>query len=105
MDEQQAKRHPHEDYHAVFTSEMGQRVLRDLMDRFHMWGSIVPVGQPMTGNELAFAEGHRAVVLHILNQCDLAEKFRREPHLLQEQMRKTDEDYRTIVEEPKHGGD
>ena len=52
------------DYETVFSSEVGQRVLADLMAHFHMGRSSHTGGD---SHETAFREGERHVVLHILN--------------------------------------
>ena len=49
-------------YKNTFSTEMGKKVLFDLMDRFHM----------LNGHKGdAFAEGERSVVLYILKQRHL----------------------------------
>lgn len=55
-----------EDYETVFSSKDGQRVLADLMTKFHMGRSSHAAGD---SHETAFREGERHVVLHILNMC------------------------------------
>jgi hypothetical protein len=49
-------------YKNTFGSEMGKKVLFDLMNRYHILND--------HGGDM-HAEGQRAVVLHILKQCNI----------------------------------
>jgi len=52
------------DYVSVFSSDVGNRVIADLMTTFHWGRSSHSPGDPY---ETAFREGERHVILHILN--------------------------------------
>lgn len=52
------------DYEEVFSTEVGERVLSDLFDNFHMARSTHVNGD---SHETAYREGQRNVVLHILH--------------------------------------
>lgn len=59
-------------YKAVFSSPAGEGVLRDLLRRFHM---LRPSYEPgMDAAELAFREGQRSVVTHVLTMLRLNER-------------------------------
>jgi len=51
-------------YEECFSSDLGEKVLLDLMRRFHVGVSSHVSGDP---HETAFREGERHVVLHILD--------------------------------------
>lgn len=65
MNEQDASRQRKADYVAVFGSEAGKRVLRDLMRECYMFGPTYTPGDP---HHTAFREGQRAVVTLLLNR-------------------------------------
>jgi|TARA_R110002167_G_scaffold86444_2_gene233995 hypothetical protein len=52
------------DYEELFANEIGERVLSDLFDNFHMARSTHVNGD---SHETAYREGQRNVVLHILH--------------------------------------
>jgi hypothetical protein len=70
------------DYHAVFTSAAGQRVLADLKRR-NFWGKTTLAapqpGAPIDGIQCAIHEGRRCVVLDIVKEIELAQSGLYEP--------------------------
>jgi len=63
----------HEAYRHTFSSEAGQRVLNDLMHRFHIFGSTFAED----ARAHAFREGERNVVIDIIDKLDISpEEFR-----------------------------
>jgi hypothetical protein len=62
----------HDDYHAVFTTEPGKRVLADLQAQYHDRETYVVGGTNPV--DLAFFEGQRSVVLAILSLVAHAER-------------------------------
>ena len=58
------------DYRTVFGGEAGKRVLNDLIARHYVLGSTIS-GEPII---MAFNEGQREVVLHILRYMQMTPK-------------------------------
>lgn len=55
------------DYRYIFGTDEGQRVLKDLMQRTHMFGTTFD-GNP---HAMAYNEGRRSVVLHIMKMLEV----------------------------------
>ena len=88
----------YDDYKEVFSSQAGQRVLRDLMSRYHVFGPTLPSGAKRI-EDILHAEGERNVVLHILEMLRLHEFYKQNPEMLQQQMELSQTDYRSPIEE------
>lgn len=80
-----------DDYSAVFATDVGQRVLADLMSQFHMGRSSHASGDAC---ETAFREGERHVVLHILHMLSK----RSDPDWLNDKLDQGEIEYSIIQE-------
>lgn len=55
------------DFKSTFATPTGQRVLEDLIDRFHVGRTVFVAGSP---DETAFREGQRSVINFICEFCN-----------------------------------
>ena len=55
-----------QDYQNLFRTEVGERVLRDLMNKSCIWSTTIVPGDALS---MAFNEGRRAVVLDIMEMA------------------------------------
>lgn len=70
------------EYQEVFGSDVGKRILYDLMKRFHILGPSYVIGDSQS---TSYNEGQRSVVLHLMNQMMI------DPEKLMEEIRRQED--------------
>lgn len=58
-------------YREVFKTEPGEKVLLDLLQRFHFLASTFTPHKGETVNDVIFKEGQRSVILHIFASAEV----------------------------------